>query len=90
MSKLIIISIFLLPFVTLSSLSAQYELTKYELPSKNILTYELDKPAGNDPYAPKERKYPALWVTLSVFLVLFVMVVGLLMISMITNESTDS
>ncbi len=91
MSKhLIITRFFLLPFVTLASLSAQYELYRYELPSDNILTYELDEPADDDPYAPKERKHPALWVTLSVFLILLVMVVGLLMISTIQHGRTDS
>ena len=55
MSKFIVISaLFLLPFVIITSISAQFELHKYEFPSDYIITYELDEDARE----PTESRLP--------------------------------
>ena len=80
MSKFVIISaFFLLPFVTITSLSAQYELPQYELPSNYIITYELDEDAREQQEKRKrDSKIAQIIVTallLGLFLTIIIMTV---------------
>jgi hypothetical protein len=76
MSKFLIISaFFLLPFVIITSISAQYELPKYELPSDYIITYELDEPDESEQQKEKTKLYRTLRILLLVVIVGVVIVV---------------
>ncbi len=80
MSKFIVISaLFLLPFVIITSISAQFELPKYELPSDYIITYELDEDAREQQEKRKrDSKIAQIIVTallLGLFLTIIIMTV---------------
>ena len=80
MSKFIVISaLFLFPFVIITSISAQFELPKYEFPSDYIITYELDEDAREQQEKRKrDSKIAQIIVTallLGLFLTIIIMTV---------------
>ena len=85
-----ICAVALLPCIAFTSVCAQQELPRYELPHEEALYYELDdSESPGENYEPKERKYPRLWITATVFIVVFIMLVGLLMIATIHHAADN-
>ena len=84
MSKFIIISaFFLLPFLTITLVFAQYELVTYELPSDYIITYELDD-FDEDESEQKEKRTSAYRVVMALLMTALVLVLlGVLYVAVI-------